>query len=759
MTMTPRMAPTPRVLLRQLREVMAEESDAGTRLDHLVQSIARNMVADVSSIYVRRADNMLELFATQGLKREAVHATRLSWDEGLVGLVARTAKPINLRRAKQHPEFAYRPETGEETLSAFLGVPIIRSGKVIGVLTIQNATTRAYSEDEIEAAQMVATVLAEIISTERFLSEREVAEVEELVHGPEYDTGTPVVAGVVRGTVYLLAPKRSRGEVFARDMALEQRRLKEALTDLQKSVDDMMARDRALTHISREVLEVYRLFAYDRGWARRLEEKVLAGLTAEAAVEHIQNENRSQMRAASDPYLRERMHDLDDLSRRLLRTLSGEGVEHSLPDNAVVLGETLGPAELLELDRSKLAGIVLAEASSQSHAAIVARSLRVPMVSGFSAVIDRADDGDEILVNGSSGEVFLRPTAEGIETFEEKARLRSEQLERFQRSKDKPTITKDGVDVRIEMNAGLAMDIPMVGEVGAAGVGLFRTELQFLLGNELPSVKEQTESYAAVMEAAGDTRVVFRTADIGSDKQAGYMHGPMEANPAMGWRGLRMAIDREGLLRMQIRALVNAAQGRALTVLLPLVTTGAELSLARIIIDKELQRLEKLGEPLPEKLEIGAMVEIPSAAWDARQLARQADFLSIGGNDLAQFFFAADRESELVSSRYDYLSRGFVSFLRRTVSEAALEKTPVSYCGEQGADPLMALALLGVGFERISVNASAVLPLKEMVRSIDRAALRAAVDELLDEAVPQMSMRDAIRQLAEDQGIEIFSTL
>ena len=759
MSLTPRMAPTPRVLLRQLREVMAEESDAQTRLDHLVQAIARNMVADVSSIYVRRADNMLELFATEGLKREAVHNTRLSWEEGLVGLVARNGRFLNLRNAGEHPEFAYRPETGEESLNAFLGVPIIRSGKVIGVLTIQNNTTRAYSEDEIEAAQMVSTVLAEIISSERFLTEREVAEVEELVHGPEYGTGTPIVPGVVRGAVYLLAPKRVRGDVFARDMAAEKRRLSEALSDVQKSVDDMMAKDRALTHISREVLEVYRLFAYDRGWARRLDEKVMAGLTAEAAVEQVQAENRNQMRAASDPYLRERMHDLDDLSRRLLRMLSGEGAGHQLPDNAVVLAETLGPAELLELDRKKLAGLVLAEASSQSHAAIVARSLRVPMVSGLSAIIDRAEAGDEILVNGSSGEVFLRPTAEGIETFEEKARLRSEQIERFQRNKDLPATTKDGVTISIEMNAGLAMDIPMAKEVGAAGVGLFRTELQFLLGDELPSVSEQTESYASVLDAADGARVVFRTADIGSDKRAGYMHGPLEANPAMGWRGLRMALDRNGLLRMQIRALSNAAQGRPLTILLPLVTTAEEMSLARLLMDKEFQRLEKLGDPVPSPLEVGAMVEIPSAAWDVRQLAKQADFLSVGGNDLAQFFFAADRESDMVSTRYDYLSRSFLSFLRRIVSEAAKEGTPVSYCGEQGADPLMALALIGAGFERISVNASAVLPLKSMVREVDRQALRTAVDALLDAEEPVETLRDAIRQVAEDQGIAIYKML
>ncbi|MEE4213259.1 MAG: phosphoenolpyruvate--protein phosphotransferase, partial [Parvularcula sp.] len=753
MNLPPRMAPTPRVLLRQLREVMAEESDAQTRLDHLTAAIARNMVADVSSIYVRRSDNMLELFATEGLKREAVHQTRLSWNEGLVGLVARTGRPLNLRRAGQHPDFSYRPETGEDKLNAFLGVPIIRSGKVIGVLTIQNTTTRAYAEDEIEAAQMVATVLAEIISSERFLTEREVAEVEELIHGPEYLTGTPIVPGLARGTAYLLTPKRAQRDIFAADLAAERKRLLEALAGLQKSVDDMMAKDRALTHISREVLEVYRLFAYDRGWAKRLEEKILAGLTAEAAVEQVQTENRNQMRAASDPYLRERLHDLDDLSRRLLRMLRGEGLTHVLPDNAIVLAETLGPAELLELDRKKLAGLVLGEASSNSHAAIVARSLRVPMVGGLYEIIDRADEGDDILVDGSTGDTFLRPTQEAVETFEEKARVRSEELERFSRDRGLSATTKDGVSVSVEMNAGLPMDISMVGEVGAAGVGLFRTELQFLVGKTLPSVTEQTATYKEVLEAAGGARIVFRTADLGSDKRAGYMHGPMEANPAMGWRGLRLAIDREGLLRMQVRALIHAAEGRPLSVLLPLVTETREFNAARAIIDKEFERAQKLGEPLPSEFELGAMIEIPAAAWSVRELAQQADFLSVGGNDLAQFFFAADRESEMVSARYDYLSAPFVSFLGHVMKEAGGAGTPVGYCGEQATDPLMAIVLIALGFERISVPASAVLPLKEMVRSIDRGALATELEKVLTEPRGELSLREKMRELTRKLNI------
>jgi len=758
MSSSNRMAPNARVLLRQLREVMAEESNAQTRLDHLVEAIARNMVADVCSIYVRRSDDVLELFATEGLKRDAVHQTRLTWGQGLVGTVAQAGRPLNIKRASEHPNFVFRPETGEEKLNAFLGVPIIRSGKTIGVLTIQNNSPLGYSEEETEAAQMVSTILAEIISSEKFLTEREVQEVEELVHGPEYQVGTAIVHGLVHGTVYLLTPKRTDGNVFAGDLAAERKRLADALSELQRSVDDMMARDSALSHISREVLEVYRLFAYDRGWARRLEEKILAGLTAEAAVEQVQAENRSQMRAASDPYLRERLHDLDDLSRRLLRTLRGESSTHELPESAIVLAETLGPAELLELDRSKLAGLVLAEASSNSHAAVVARSLRLPMVSGLEGIIDAANDDDSILVDGSSGEVFLRPTSDAVATFEEKARVRSEQLERYQRTKDLPCVTKDGVTVRVDMNAGLVMDMAMIDEVGADGVGLFRTELQFLVGRTLPTVREQAETYSSVIDASNGTKVVFRTADLGSDKRAHYMHGPLEANPAMGWRGLRMAIDREGLLRMQLRALMEGAKGRPLTVLLPLVTSPEEIVHARTVIDKEIDRARKLNEPVPETIRIGVMIEIPAAAWSIKRIGQHTDFLSVGGNDLAQFFFAADRENDRVASRYDYLSRAFVSFLKRTADDAKSVGVPISYCGEQAGDPLMALALIGIGFTNVSVAASAILPLKEMVRHVDQASLAKAIDGWLDE-VDGRPLRSLMHDYAQDNNTPIFRSL
>ncbi|RFB04528.1 phosphoenolpyruvate--protein phosphotransferase [Parvularcula marina] len=751
----PRLRPAPRALLQRLRQIMAETGGtAQDRLDQFAKTIAASLVGDVCSIYVRRPDDVLELFASEGLKQSAIHVTRMGMDEGLVGWVARRKQPLQVKDAKSHEAFSYREETGEDDLNGFLGVPIIRSGQVLGVLVIQNRTERVYTDDELEVAQTVATILAEIVATGELLEARDTEDVAALLHKPETAKGSPIVAGIAHGIVFRRDPRIRAHPTFASDVALEKQKLEDAIAEVQKSVDDMIARDPNLSGSTREVLEVFRLFAYDKGWARKMTEKVLAGLSAESAVEQVQAENRKKMREVSDPYLRERFHDLEDLTRRLLRVLSGDTSTGpgELPENAVLLAESLGPAELLEYHSPQLKGVVVGEAAGTSHAAIIARSLGIPMVSGLPEIVDLAIAGDEVIIDGSTGEVHLRPPETTRVAFADKSRLRSEALAHYASLRHEPAVTKDGVRIELQMNAGLLIDMPHLEETGAKAVGLFRTELQFLLGQSLPTASAQETLYRQIMDAAGDKPVIFRTADIGSDKRAGYMTGPREANPAMGWRGLRMSLDREGLMRTQIRALISAARGRDLSFMFPLVTTREELITAKKMVDKELDRYRKLhGEP--PKIRIGSMIEIPAAAWQLREIARECDFLSIGGNDLAQFFFAADRETDAVSRRYDPLSPSFVSFLGRTVKEAKAAGKPIGYCGEQAGDSLMALALLAIGVETLSVPASAIGPLKAMIRSVTFGELRDEMARLMSLDLP--SLRPALGEWAASHEVEM----
>ncbi len=711
-------------LLRRMQEAVAAEATVQERLDNLTRIIALHIVADVCSIYLLRPDDELELYSTEGLNRAAVHKTRLKLGEGLVGTVAATRQYLSTADAPLHPAFVYKAETGEDPLHSFLGVPLLRSGKVLGVLVLQNKASRRYTDDEIEAAEALATLLAEVAASGELLGQEETAAVGEMLHRPEKLAGQGVVSGVAIGKIVFHDTPATAHKVFSGDVAEEAQRLEAAIGSLRASVDDMLA-DEELAGVSREVLEAYRLFAYDRGWKEKLRAAVFSGLTAETAVEKVRAENRARLSQARDPYLRERLHDLDDLAHRLQRHLAGEGAERpkKLPDHAILFARSMGPADLLEYDRARLKGLVLGEASSTSHVAIVARALQIPLVGGLDDALDRAFEGDDAIIDGGAGEVHIRPTPEIIASYVEKRELQSSRQLAFAKEKDLPAVTKDGVAIEILMNAGLALDMPHLSATGAAGVGLFRTELQFLIGAALPRVTAQERLYREVLDKADGKPVVFRTADLGGDKAAAYMNVEREGNPAMGWRGLRLAIDRPGIIRPQLRALLGAAEGRNLCLMFPMVTLPAEVDAAKALLDLEIALRERRGRALPRSIKLGAMIEIPAAVWQLEAIASRTDFLSVGGNDLAQFFFAADRESERVQRRYDPLEPVFLDFVRLLVSKASAAGKPLSYCGEQTADPLIAAALIGLGLRRLSVPASAVGPFRRLIRSLDAGAL------------------------------------
>ena len=740
------------VLLRRMHDAVAQDSSVQDRLDQLTSVIASHVVADVCSIYLRRPDDDLELYSTEGLNRDAVHKTRLKWGEGLVGLVAKGHRPLVTPNAPDHPSFAYRPETGEDPLRAFLGVPLLRSGKTLGVLVVQNKASRDYTDEEVGAVQAVATLLAEIAASGELLSQEETDVVDEMLHRPETLKGFGIVSGIALGHAVFRQPPAPKHKVFASDPAIEAQRLEDGLNKLRQSVDEMLAMNASLGGVSRDVLETYRLFAFDRGWKDRLRAAVFSGLTAESAVEQVNSENRARLMQARDPYLRERLHDLDDLSHRLLRLMAGEdGDAHrKLFNDAVLVTSTIGPAELLEYDRKSLKGLVLGEVSATSHVAIVARALKIPMVTGIQDAFDRTDEGDQIIIDGDAGEIHIRPAPKTVETFKSKQKRQSERQALYSREKSDPNVTLDGAQISILMNAGLALDLPYLEETGAEGVGLFRTELQFLIGTQLPSVNMQEALYREALDLADGKPVIFRTADIGGDKTADYMDHGVEVNPAMGWRGLRMAVDRPGMIRPQLRALLAAAAGRELHVMFPLVTLASELDDARALLDRELERAKKRKQKLPKKINIGAMIETPAAAWKADEIAAKVDFLSVGGNDLAQFYFAADRDSERVQRRYDPMNPGFLSFLRMTVEKAEKAKSPLSYCGEQAVDPITAAALIGIGVSQFSVPAGSVGPFRRLVRSIDRKKLEAWLLEEMSK--PGLSLRENFAQYLKSTG-------
>lgn len=738
---------------------MQEPLEPQERLDRIVRDIAANMVAEVCSLYVLRSDSVLELYATEGLNPKAVHLAQLRLGQGLVGTIAASARPLNLTNAQEHPAFAYLPETGEEIYHSFLGVPVLRAGRTLGVLVVQNRTMRQYREDEVEALETTAMVIAEMIATGD-LARLNRAGVELDLRRPVSFTGAAFNEGIGLGHVVLHEPRIVVTNLFNEDSEEEIRRLEVALSSLRLSIDDMLSRrDVAFEGEHREVLEAYRMFANDRGWVRRLEEAIRNGLTAEAAVEKVQSDMRARMIHMTDPYLRERMSDFDDLANRLLRQLLGhspDDVAAALPKDAIIVARSMGAAELLDYPREKLRGLVLEDGAATSHVVIVARAMGIPVTGQVKGAVSMSENGDPIIVDGEEGAVHLRPQPDLEAAYAEKVRFRARRQELYRELRKKPSVTKDGVPIDLLINAGLSVDLPHLADSGAAGIGLFRTELQFMVASAFPRAEAQERLYRDVIEAAQGKPVTFRTIDIGGDKVLPYFKdAEQEENPALGWRAIRLTLDRPGLLKTQIRALLKAAGGRELRLMLPMVTELSEIAQAREIIDREVRHLSRFAHLLPTRLKLGAMLEVPSLLFQLDELMKAVDFVSVGSNDLFQFFMAVDRGNTRLADRFDPLSAPFLRALKTIADAGHRNHTPVTLCGELAGKPISAMALLGIGFRSISMSPAAIGPVKAMLTELPLKELEEFFADNLDAPTSRTPIRALLQAFADDRGIPL----
>jgi len=747
-----------RAILTSLHEVMASRAGAQAKLNQIVDIIGDKLNSEVCSIYLLR-EGMLELFATRGLNQAAVHVTRMAVGEGLVGTIAANIETLNLAEAAAHPDFAFFPETGEERFHSFAGVPIVRRARAVGVLGVQHVEPRRYEEVEIEALQTVAMVLSELIANADLIDEEDVLGADAHLTGHERIQGLTLVKGLASGVAVFHQPRVTIEHVVAEDTEAERQRVYLAFDKMREQIDRMASQaEFGMGGEHEEILETYRMFAYDEGWSRRINEAIDSGLTAEAAIERVQQRTRMRMRQIDDPLLADRMHDLEDLSNRLLRIVSGQlgtAASLGLKGDAILIARNLGPAELLEYDRRRLKGVILEEGSLTAHVVIVARAMGVPVVGRIRALRAKVREGDQLLLDGDQGVVDVRPAPTLVEAFEARFARNRERQALYAAMRDVEPISADGQRVRVMINAGLRDDMPMLNLTGADGIGLFRTEFQFLVSATLPARERQTRLYRDVLDAAGDRPVVFRTVDIGGDKVLPYLRhndGETEENPAMGWRALRVALERDGLLKVQARALLEAAGGRTLNVMFPMVTEPWEFDAAKAVFESQLAFLKQQKKLLPDAIRYGAMLEVPALAECLDVLAPRLSFLSIGTNDLTQFLFAADRSNPKLAERYDWLSPAILRFLRRVVLAVAPLGTDVTVCGEMGGRRLEALALLGIGITRLSITPAAVGPIKELVRKVELPAIQAAMAGWLVQ--PPADLRAEIAAWATAHGID-----
>lgn len=751
-------AASAREILTRLHDVMAGRNPAQAKLNAVVGIIAEAMDSEVCSIYLLR-EGVLELFATRGLDQAAVHVTKLALGEGLVGTIAEDVEVLNLDEAASHPDFAYKPETGEERYHSFAGVPIIRRERAVGVLAVQHSEQRKYQDVEIEALQTVAMVLSELIANAGLIDTAAGASGREKSTAAVRLPGQKLVEGMGSGYAVFHQPRIVVEHTVAEDTDAERHRVYAAFDKMREQIDRMTREaEFGVGGEHEEVLQTYKMFAYDEGWARRINEAIDSGLTAEAAIERVQQRTRQRMRQIDDPLLADRMHDLEDLSNRLLRIVSGQmgtAAQLGLRQDTILIARNLGPAELLEYDKRRLKGVVLEEGSLTAHVTIVARAMGVPVLGRVRDVRREIAEGDLLLLDSVAGNVFVRPSGGMEEAFEAKLALRQKRKAAFAALRDVPPVTKDGHRITLMVNAGLRDDVAALDVTGADGIGLFRTEFQFLVSATLPQRERQQRLYKEVMDAAGDRPVIFRTVDIGGDKALPYLNkaDADEENPAMGWRALRLALDRDGLMKVQARALIEAASGRTLNVMFPMVSEAWEFAEAKALFEAQRQWLGSRGRRLPTGIRYGAMLEVPALAEQLDLLLPELDFLSVGTNDLTQFLFAADRANPKLAERYDWLSPSILRFLARVVGPCRAAGVDLGVCGEMGGRPVEAMALIGLGIDRLSITPAAIGPIKAMVRSLDHDACRAFVTELI--ARPPRDMRAALSDWAASQGVDM----
>jgi phosphotransferase system, enzyme I, PtsP len=746
-----------RRLLRRLRGIMAGSGSAQERLDRIVRVVAAEMVAEVCSAYVMRAGEVLELFATEGLRPEAVHRTRLRVGEGLVGQIAATARPLALADAQSHPDFAYRPETGEEIYHSLMGVPILRGDRVLGVLVVQNRTPRHYTEDEIEVLQTIAMIVAELAASGELVNPLEMAQSRGGVSLPVRLDGIRLNPGLAIGPALLHEPRVVIRQVVAEDVAAEEMRLRDAVAAMQQAIDALVDRSHRLgPGEHRDIIETYRMFAADRGWLGRITEAVRSGLTAEAAVQRVRDETRRRMMQVTEPYLRERLFDLEDLANRLQQFLAGQAPGIAAPDDPaefILVAHSMGPAELLDYASRRIKGLVLEEGSPTAHVAIVARAFDIPVVGRVAEAARRIDNGDTVIVDGDHGQVLIRPRADIEQGVAATVAARTRRRAYYDTLRDTPAVTRDGVAIRLLLNAGLLLDLAQLPATGAEGIGLFRTEIPLLTRHAFPDVADQTEFYRRAYEQVDNRPIAFRTLDIGGDKVLPYLAHATEENPAMGWRAIRIGLDRPAMLRQQLRALLRAAAGHDLYVKFPMIAEIAEFEEARALLDKEVAQIAAQGREPPRSVSVGVMLEVPSLLWQLPALLERVDFLSIGTNDLAQFLYACDRGNPRLADRYDLLSAPMLALFRQVIAACNAANKPLSMCGEMAGSPIEAMVLIALGFRTLSLTATAIGPVKAMTQSLDAGALARYLGEIGER--PDHSLRRWLEAYARDHAVAV----
>lgn len=743
-------------ILRELRRISESSEDIPVKLEKTVNMIVRHMEADAGACYLLVDDNYLELFAACGFRADAVHKVSLRVGEGLVGEVAKENRSLSVIDAWKHPRFSYKTELGEEEYKSFIGVPLIRWGRAIGVITLQTKTEHEFSRVETDILETIAMVLSELVASEEMTEYKNGLIKSRGQIEKEKFKGLSLSKGYGLGSAVVHRRRQAVTKIFAEDKEQELKKLEAAHARMNHDLDEKFNSTKLGIGEHVDILDAYRMFAKDKGWYKKIADNVQSGLTAEAAVERAYEDMWNRLSGTQDTYLKERLHDLRDVADRLLGYLSGDRADAAQVGSGdiIVVAQTMGPADLMDYDYTKIRGLIIEDGTPTMHVAIVAKALGIPVVSKIKGIYGEVKTGELLAVDGNDGYVYIRPSLPVQEKFRAKIAEKEKLAARLAELKKLPSRTKDGVRINMYLNVGLAFDLDYIESTNCDGIGLYRTEIPFMASEVMPDVERQLGYYKELMDRAGDKKVVFRSLDVGSDKLLPYWSNSGEDNPAIGWRSIRITLDRRAILRKQMRAFLRAAAGKELNVMFPMISNLAEFEEAKETLMIELEKERRRDFETPKKVNVGLMIEVPSVLFQLDAILKEADFISVGTNDLAQFMFACDRGNPRLTERYDVLSAPFLKMMRQICDQAAKAGVLCSVCGEMSGNPIEAMVLIGLGYRNLSMSGSSFGRVKSMVRSLNVEDVEDYVKTLLNSN--RRTLRPQLISYAYDHGIEIY---
>ncbi len=727
-------------MLDVLRRIVQEVNSAPnlqSALDILVSSVRSSMGTEVCSIYLLdEASNRYVLMATEGLNAEAIGHVSLGLTEGLVGQVGLREEPLNLDDAASHPKFRYLPETGEERYNSFLGVPIMHRRKILGVLVVQQQDKRRFDASEEAFLVTVSAQLSGVVAHAKVVGGLDTLRGNK-ASAVSIFKGVPGAPGVALGRVLIIYPPADLDSIpdrLCEDIGQEVERFQTALAAVRVSIQELdrkmasslMAEERAL-------FEVYLRMLDDHGLIGEIVARIRAGNWAQGALREVISEHVQAFKTMDDPYLRERMADIKDLGLRILAQLQKQQNvrELAVQDNTILVGEEIPTSVLVEQPLEKIAGICTVQGSSNAHMAIVARALGIPTVVGVSELPVTALDDTEVVVDGYQGRLYINPNKQLRKRYKDIIRDEKQYSAGLEAYCDLPAQTPDGHRLNIYVNTGLMVDVARSKDRGAEGVGLYRSEIPFMMRERFPSEEEQCAIYRYQLESFAPRPVTMRTLDIGGDKDLPYF--PIEEdNPALGWRGIRVTLDHPELFMVQVRAMLKASRGlNNLQIMLPMVSSVFEIEEAQHLIHRALLEVEEeLQESLPYP-RVGIMVEVPAAMLQIMDMAQLVDFVSVGSNDLTQYLLAVDRNNPRVADIYNPYHPAILRSIKHVVDQVHAAGKPVGICGEMAGDPCTATLLLAMGFDSLSMSSSNLLRIKKLVCEMPLARARALLERVL----------------------------